>query len=222
MNEESQSPFDDLARRTEATLSRRVAVGVSGLSLLGLLIRPVVGQERANTEARKEPTEESRQKVQEMMRQSREARQKERLEKMDPQERAFWEGIQNAGGMEERKKITQDWHIQRMQTNLNKELGVSPEEWAVIQPRLEAVLRLNQAPFGTGDTPVALLVAQAFSQLMGLVNKGAKPEEIKAKLSALRSTKEQARQELSKARQDLRKLMTIRQEAVLVLNGLLE
>jgi hypothetical protein len=53
-------------------------------------------------------------------------------------------------------------------------------------------------------------------------DEGAKPEEIKAKLTALRAAKEQARQDLVKARQDLRQLMTLRQEAVLVLNGLLD
>jgi Spy/CpxP family protein refolding chaperone len=55
-----------------------------------------------------------------------------------------------------------------------------------------------------------------------LADKEAKPEEIKAKLTAFRAAKEQARQELVKARQDLRQLMTLRQEAVLVVNGLLD
>jgi hypothetical protein len=46
--------------------------------------------------------------------------------------------------------------------------------------------------------------------------------EIKAKLGALRVTKEKARGELASARRNLRQVMTVRQEAVLVLNGLLE
>ncbi len=55
-----------------------------------------------------------------------------------------------------------------------------------------------------------------------LGDKDAKADEIKAKLTALRAAKEQSRQELVKARENLRQIMTLRQEAVLVLNGLLE
>ena len=46
--------------------------------------------------------------------------------------------------------------------------------------------------------------------------------EIKAKPAALRVTKEKARRELAFAWRNLRQLMTVCQEAVLVLNGLLE
>jgi len=46
--------------------------------------------------------------------------------------------------------------------------------------------------------------------------------QIKAKLTALRAAKERTAQELAKARQALRHLMTVRQEALLVLNGLLD
>jgi len=45
---------------------------------------------------------------------------------------------------------------------------------------------------------------------------------INVKLTALRAAKEKARQELAAAQQSLRQLMTIRQEAVLVLNSLLD
>ena len=38
----------------------------------------------------------------------------------------------------------------------------------------------------------------------------------------MRLANEKARQELAKARQDLRQLMTVRQEATLVLSGLLD
>jgi hypothetical protein len=47
-------------------------------------------------------------------------------------------------------------------------------------------------------------------------------DQIKAKLTALRAAKERAVRELAGARQTLRQLMTLRQEAVLVLNGLLD
>ncbi|MGE5295304.1 MAG: hypothetical protein ACM3VT_10795 [Solirubrobacterales bacterium] len=158
-----------------------------------------------------------------MMRQSREAKENEKFAKMNPQERAFWEGIQNAGSMEARQKVLQDYHTQQMLGIVGSELGASADEWAVIQPRVQAVLRLQQTPYGVGDTPAAILVAQLIAELRVLVsNKDAKPEEIKAKLTALRGAKEQARQELGQAKKSLRQLMTLRQEAVLVLNGLLD
>jgi uncharacterized protein YPO0396 len=46
--------------------------------------------------------------------------------------------------------------------------------------------------------------------------------QIKAKLTSLRAAKERAAQELSRARQNLRQIMSVRQEALLVLNGLLD
>jgi hypothetical protein len=55
-----------------------------------------------------------------------------------------------------------------------------------------------------------------------LPNKDAPADQIKAKLTALRAAQEQSRQELTKARQNLRQLLTLRQEAALVLNGLLD
>jgi Spy/CpxP family protein refolding chaperone len=46
--------------------------------------------------------------------------------------------------------------------------------------------------------------------------------DIKAKLIALRTTREKAREELAKAQQELREILTIDQEAKLVLTGLLD
>jgi anthranilate phosphoribosyltransferase len=50
----------------------------------------------------------------------------------------------------------------------------------------------------------------------------AEVSQIKARLTALRAAKERTVQELIKARQSLRQILTLRQEAMLVLNGLLE
>jgi hypothetical protein len=47
-------------------------------------------------------------------------------------------------------------------------------------------------------------------------------DQIKAKLTAFRAAKEKTARELAGARQSLRQLMSLRQEAVLVLNGLLD
>ena len=67
-----------------------------------------------------------------------------------------------------------------------------------------------------------ILTSWNFITFFHAIALGAKPEEIKAKLTALRAAKERATQELAKARQGLRQIMNLRQEAVLVLNGLLD
>lgn len=52
-----------------------------------------------------------------------------------------------------------------------------------------------------------------------LENEAATPDDIKAKLTALRTAREKTRQELAKAQQELRQILTLRQEAQLVLMG---
>ncbi len=55
-----------------------------------------------------------------------------------------------------------------------------------------------------------------------LNNKDAPADQVKAKLTAVRAAQLNAAQELTKARQDLRQILTLHQEATLVLNGLLD
>lgn len=83
----------------------------------------------------------------------------------------------------------------------------------------QAGRRGGRGPFG-GDPTAVDTAAQALQTTLG--NSEATPDEIKAKLTALRSAREKARQELAKARQELRQVLTLRQEAQLVLMGMLE
>lgn len=48
-----------------------------------------------------------------------------------------------------------------------------------------------------------------------------KPEQIKAKLTALRTAKEKAKKDLATAQKELKKNLTVKQEAILVLSGYL-
>lgn len=65
-------------------------------------------------------------------------------------------------------------------------------------------------------------VQQASEALQQTLEKSdSTPEDIKAKLLGFRSAREKANQELSKAQQELREVLTVRQEARLVLIGLL-
>ena len=120
-------------------------------------------------------------------------------------------------------------HKQQLE-RIKKELAVTDEEWAVIKPRVEKVMDLSWHGFAMppaqseekADNPEAA-VHKAISEL----DKATKKEspstvEIKAKLAALRGAKEKQKQQVSAAQQKLKEVLTIRQEAILVINGLLE
>jgi len=54
-----------------------------------------------------------------------------------------------------------------------------------------------------------------------LANENSTPEQVKTALTNLRNAREKARQDLAKAQQELRELLTVRQEAICVMMGLL-
>ena len=178
-------------------------MGSSGLALLGVLSGSAFSREQGK---------ESPREVQERIEESR----------------AYMERMRNAGSMEERMKIMEERRMaerRRAVDDLKEQLGVSDKEWPVVGPRLEAVYNLvHPLPqFGRGDGPPRTEVQQKSSELRELLRDQKAPvDQIKAKLGALRSAKEKARQELAAAQQSLRQLMTLRQEAVLVLNGLMD
>jgi Spy/CpxP family protein refolding chaperone len=130
---------------------------------------------------------------------------------------------------------------QRMLDRIKENLGATDEEWQAIQPRVEAVQALlRQARpgmggrmFGRGGQPPAppagpgapeLSETEKATQALQAVldNTQSKPEDIKQALTAYREARDKAKQELAKAQEELRKIVTPRQEARLVLLGLLE
>ncbi len=71
--------------------------------------------------------------------------------------------------------------------------------------------------------PETSAVARASDELEETLNNPqATPEQIRARLTALRQARERARQELERAREEVRQLVTQRQEAQLVLMGILD
>ena len=76
---------------------------------------------------------------------------------------------------------------------------------------------------GTGRTQRdQSAVGKATQELQGVLrSETAKPEQIKAKLTALRTAKEKANKDLAAARKELKKNLTVKQEAILVLSGYL-
>jgi hypothetical protein len=176
--------------------------------LLGLLSGSALGQERATESGREGPSKEMQ----------------ERIERS----RAFSERLRNASSMEERMKIMAErtaLERQRAVERLKDELGISDNDWPVLKPRIEAVYDLvhPQPRFGSRGGEPRTEIDQRSSELRELLRgEEVGPDAIKARLAALRAAKEKARQELAVAQKNLRQLMTLRQEAVLVLNGLLD
>ena len=132
---------------------------------------------------------------------------------------------------------------------IQEALGATDEEWAVLGPRVEKVQTLSRqtrrgggmgmfSMFGgrggregrRGDMPGVVASTRELSEVdkalqelrAALENQEAKPEDIKNKLTTLREAREKAKQQLDKAQQELRELLSLRQEAQLVVMGLLD
>ena len=125
---------------------------------------------------------------------------------------------------------------QRMNEFLKTSLKVSDEEWAVIAPLLEKVQSKQREASGPRmgffggrrggadhpRPPGAPASPDADALKAALDNEATSPADIKTKLEALREARKKAAAELAQAREDLRKVLTQRQEATLVLAGILE
>jgi gas vesicle protein len=155
--------------------------------------------------------------------------------------------------MEEFRQHAQEW--------MKELLGVSDEEWAALQPKIEKVQRLNHQlrfgmmggmfgqmgrggehpskhhpeqppgqppeqpqgppPEGTKE-PKSDLQTKAMDLRKLLRDTDAKPEDLKTALTAYREARAKAAEELAKAQKELQGALTVRQEARLVLMGLLD
>ena len=129
---------------------------------------------------------------------------------------------------------------QRMEDRIKEQLGASEDDWKALQPRVDKVLELQRdanfrggfrggrrgggqgGPNATQNPPTTPIGQKAEALRTLLDNKDAKADDIKAALTALRQAREQAKSELVKAQDDLRGLLTVKQESELVMAGLLE
>lgn len=128
---------------------------------------------------------------------------------------------------------------QRMEDRLKEQLGVTDDEWKALQPKIEKVMdaqrdamggrgmfrggrRGGGGPDNSASTPTTPVQQKARELQTVLENKDAKADEIKAALAAYRDARAKARADLTKAQDDLRELLTTRQESVLVMMGMLE
>jgi hypothetical protein len=120
---------------------------------------------------------------------------------------------------------------------LKQQLGCTDEEFAVIQPGLQKVIDCSQVlamanrsrgPGGFGGMAMGIPgqsspLAQAMADLHAtLDDTNASASTIHDKIEAVRKAKGAALHDLEVARAELRTLLTVRQESILVTNGLME
>ncbi|MCJ7752528.1 MAG: hypothetical protein MUQ65_15805 [Armatimonadetes bacterium] len=120
----------------------------------------------------------------------------------------------------------------RQMARIRAALGASEAEWKTLEPKIQLVItRSREAQVGRGmygrpdATPEApeTPLAKAAADLQKTLDKpNATPDEIKAKLAAVRAAREKAEAALGEARDSLRSSVNVRQEAQLVLLGILE
>lgn len=153
------------------------------------------------------------------------------------QQRERREGQGRQGQREQRPEERQS-EAQRMQ----ERLGATDQEWKVLQPRVMRVSELSRQLRGggrdrrrggsRGDRPGSTQNAparersaleQAQEQLRTVLsNTSATPDQINKQLAAFRTAKARVKQQLVAAQTDLQKVITVRQEAQLVMMGMLD
>ena len=160
-------------------------------------------------------------------------------------------GDARRGGDRDRGGDRGDWRARmeefrrRMSDRMREQFGATEEEWKVLQPRIEKVQQLQRQSRGGGsrgfggrgrrgrpgddrraegtperEQPEVEKKTEALRNLLDDEASGA--PAIKAALGALRKAREKAQLELAAARKELREVVTMRQEARLVLMGVLD
>jgi hypothetical protein len=123
---------------------------------------------------------------------------------------------------------------QRMTERYKELLECSDEEWQVLGPKVLNVYSLsNQSR--TGSVRMVMGRTNQRNRSSGnqdnesltkleelLENKDATTSEIKRLVSEVRKEREKSQEELAKAQMELRELLTVRQEAILITLGLLD
>ncbi|HEX8295671.1 MAG TPA: hypothetical protein VF593_05190 [Chthoniobacteraceae bacterium] len=153
------------------------------------------------------------------------------------QDAAGGQGGQAGGGRRGGQGGNPEEFRQRMNDRLKTSLKATDEEWAAIQPLIEKVQAKQRegGRFGGGggrggrggnndDAQQATRPGQAESEALrtALESDSSTPEDLKAKLEAVRAHRKKSAAELASAREDLKKVLTVRQEAALVAAGILE
>ena len=128
---------------------------------------------------------------------------------------------------------------ERMEARMKEQLGVSDDEWKVLQPKVEKVMtaqrdarggggfgfggRGGRRGGGGGDQQPTTETGKASADLQtALENKDTPADEIAKKLAAYREARDKGRAALQASQKELKEILTQRQEAVMVNMGMLE
>jgi hypothetical protein len=148
------------------------------------------------------------------------------------------QGMNNNGGG--RRRFDPQQMMQRRLDQVKEDLGASDEEWSALQPKVQKVMDLQfqemrsrmggmrrggggGPPGGSPDDQANQNpVEKAMSDLRAAVNANASADDLAKKLQAVRDARAQVQTDMTKAQADLKQLLTQRQEAQMVLAGVLE
>ncbi|HEV8608222.1 MAG TPA: hypothetical protein VGQ99_22995 [Tepidisphaeraceae bacterium] len=135
---------------------------------------------------------------------------------------------------------------ERQMNRIKEQLGATDDEWKAIEPKVDKVFnaqREARGGFGFGGggpgggrggggggggnggaapAPTTALGKASLDLRTTLEDKNAAPETIAKKLAAVREAREKGRKDVADAQKELKEILTQRQEAVLVINGMLE
>lgn len=141
-------------------------------------------------------------------------------------------GERGQRGGERGQRVDPEQMRQRMAERMREQLQLSSEEWQVLQPKIERVTNAQREARGGGwgrrgrggdDAQPQSAVARASQELRQTLQRDdATEEEINQRLEAYRAAVRQAEAELETARNELRELLTPRQEAQLVTMNVLD
>jgi len=199
-------------------LERKTVLGMAAMLLIGLLMTtPSLSEEQQRGQ-----------------REQRGDRQGQRGQRRDRQGQRGQGGGQGQQG--QRSQGRSD--AERMQ----ERLGATAAEWKVLGPRVMKVSELSRQLRGGGRgnqrggsrggrpdsqqnaparQPSAIEVAQEQLRIL-LDNTSATPDQIKQRIAALRTARKQVQQQLVIAQKNLIQIVTVRQEAQLLMMGLLD
>ncbi|MEN6627046.1 MAG: hypothetical protein ABFD69_12545 [Candidatus Sumerlaeia bacterium] len=130
---------------------------------------------------------------------------------------------------------------QMMMERQKEQLQATEDEWKVIEPLLSNVMKVRSemqpmgmrggrggrgpgmgGPGGGQGGGQGAVMPERQALQTTLQNQDAKPEDIKAKLDAYKAAMAKKEAELKEARAKLREVLNVRQEAMLVMNGMLD
>ncbi len=124
-----------------------------------------------------------------------------------------------------------------MQTRLKDSMGATDEEWKALQPKIDDLMKVRDAERssmrgmyrrpGSGDQTTADAnktdLQKKTEALKALVDaKDSDPKAIQDALKGLRDEREKNRAAVKKAQESLKELLSAKQEAILVMYGMME